>query len=103
MSRLVAQSVMHNTNGFLENSGLEEGTYLSFSPRDRRFPKPSHQAENSELNTLSVSVREKIYGIGVGREYSRHYIRPLHRCQGCPATFSSKAALREHRFQLHSY
>jgi hypothetical protein len=94
---------MHNTNGFLDNSGLEEGSYLSFSPRDRSSPKPSHQAEDSELITLSVAVREKIYGIGAGRQYSKHYIRQIHRCQGCPATFASKAALREHRFELHSY
>jgi hypothetical protein len=93
---------MHNTNGFLENSGPVEGHYLRIPPKDRTPPLAFQRPEYSELSNLSVTLREKIYGTGAGREY-KHYIRRPHRCESCNAAFGSKAAMREHRFQMHSY
>jgi hypothetical protein len=97
------QPVMHHIHGVLENSGQEDGDYRPVPPRDRALPMPSHQPEYSELRTLSITLRERIYGAGMGREIPKHYVRRPHYCDNCPQSFPSKSALREHMFQLHSY
>jgi hypothetical protein len=94
---------MHHTKGVLEHSGKEDGTYHSVPPRDRALPTPPHQPEYSKLGDLSISLRERIYGAGMGREIPKHYVRQPHYCENCLQSFGSKAALREHMFQLHSY
>ena len=95
--------VMHHTNGVLEDSGKEDGPYHSAQPRDRALLRPFRLPEYSELRALSITLRERIYGAGMGKEIPKHYVRRPHYCDNCPQSFPSKAALREHMFQLHSY
>ncbi|HKU48451.1 MAG TPA: hypothetical protein VJP79_00750 [Nitrososphaera sp.] len=95
---------MHNTNGVLERSGKDEGTYHSIPPRDPTLPQmPSHLPEASELGSLSFALRERIYGSAMGIALPKHYVRRPHYCDNCPESFTSKSALREHMFQRHSY
>jgi hypothetical protein len=94
---------MHNTNGVLEGSGLEDGNYQLIPPRDRTPLKPPHQPEYSELSWRSTTLRKQIYGVEKGSYLVKHYVRKPHRCENCAMFFSSKAALREHMFENHSY
>ncbi len=95
---------MHHTNGFLENSGPEDGTPQSAQTRDRTLLRPSSRPEYSELTEKSMSLRERIYGTDKSSDTDmRHYVRKPRHCDNCPEVFSSKVALRNHRFSKHSY
>jgi hypothetical protein len=102
MCRLTT-TVMHTTNGFLEGSGLEDGSNRKTPFRYPATLDQSHRPEFSELNGRSVALRERIYGIEGKTEFAKHYVRKPRRCDNCPDFFTSKSSLREHMFQKHAY
>jgi hypothetical protein len=93
---------MHHTNGVLEDSGKHDGKSQPAQSRDRVL-RPSGLPEYSELYQRSEALREKLFGPPGGSGRATHYIRTGHACDNCPEKFSSKAKLRAHRFEKHSY
>ena len=95
--------VMHHTNGVLEDSGKEDGPYHSAQPRDRALLRPFRLPEYSELSDRSGALRQRLFASGKETNMPKHYVRRPHYCDACPESFSSKAKLREHRCERHSY
>lgn len=94
---------MHHTNGVLEDSGKEDGSRQPAQTRDRTLMRPFRLPEASELNKRSEALRGRIFASGDRTFVPRHYVRKPHDCDNCSERFSSKASLREHMFERHSY
>ncbi|MCI0565523.1 MAG: hypothetical protein MN733_44230 [Nitrososphaera sp.] len=95
---------MHKNNGVLENSGSDNGRYQSAQTTDRTLFTPLIGPEYSELSVKSSALRMRIYGAEAAAPgLNKHYVRQPYYCDRCSEVFRSKHAMRNHRFQKHSY